>query len=363
MIGNRYAALFLTKDTAENAARIQGLLADLVGQKIESVQPLAGGRNSRAYVARCANGEQLAVKQYDRRGAGGRDPMAAEFAALQFLWDQGVRTIPRPVATDDESNCSVYAFIDGRSAAAAKITAADIDQATDFLGALRKLTVSPDSGEIAQASEACFSIQDALDNIKLRLTRLRGVAAESAQSEALHRFLDDRFVPFLDTVTGWAEAQAKRTGNTLKTELPVAERTLSPSDFGFHNAIRTEGGLVFLDFEHFGWDDPAKTISDFVLHPAMDLSQELKQRFVGGAIKAMGESGALAQRLSVVYQLFGLKWCMIFLNEFLKEGLERRQFAAGHILEADSIQAEQLAKAKQMLEQIAGEYEHFPYNV
>ena len=52
-----------------------------------------------------------------------------------------------------------------------------------------------------------------------------------------------------------------------------------------------------------------------------------------------------------------------FLNEFLKEGLERRQFAAGTSLEADALQAGQLVKSKYMLQQMAGEYEHFPYNV
>jgi len=264
---------------------------------------------------------------------------------------------------DNESRCSVYGFIDGDQAAAIEITAGDIDQTTDFLGALRKLTSTQGSNEIAGASEACFSVQDALDNVHLRLTRLQGVKANSEQTIALHRYLTKQFVPFLEIVTKWASAECERLGTTLESVLPTDERTLSPSDLGFHNAIRTENGLVFLDFEHFGWDDPAKTISDFILHPAMDLSRELKQRFITRAITAMEESGTVAQRLPVVYPLFGLKWCMIFLNEFLREGLERRQFAAGTNLEADALQAGQLVKAKNMLQQIAGEYEHFPYNI
>ena len=179
----------------------------------------------------------------------------------------------------------------------------------------------------------------------------------------LPRFLAEDFVPTLETISAWADAECRRTGSTLNTSLSMEEQTLSPSDFGFHNAIRTDTGLVFLDFEHFGWDDPAKTISDFVLHPAMDLSKDLKQRFISRSISAMVESGALAQRLPVVYPLFGLKWCMIFLNEFLKEGLERRQFATGTMLAVDTLQAGQLVKTKNMLQQIAGEYEHFPYNL
>lgn len=355
---------FLTSEKTEDyIGRFWALIPGLVGQEIESVQPLEGGRNSRVYVARCTNGERFAVKWFSRRSSGGRDPMAAEFASLSFLWSQGMRYIPRPVAMDDESDCSVYAFIDGEPAASTKIVAEDIDQTTDFLGALYTLTAALGSGGIARASEACFSVQDALDSIQVRLTRLQGVAADSEQTEALHRFLHGQFIPILESVTVWADAQCLQFGTTLETVLPVRKRTLSPSDFGFHNAIRTDAGLLFLDFEHFGWDDPAKTISDFVLHPAMDLSKDLKQRFVSKAISAMGGSETLAQRLQVVYPLFGLKWCMIFLNEFLKEGLERRQFAANHSLEAENLRAGQLDKAKRMLQQIAGEYEHFPYIV
>ena len=37
------------------------------------------------------------------------------------------------------------------------------------------------------------------------------------------------------------------------------QRTLSPSDFGFHNALLRGGReWVFLDFEYFGWDDPGQ---------------------------------------------------------------------------------------------------------
>ena len=55
-----------------------------------------------------------------------------------------------------------------------------------------------------------------------------------------------------------------------ETELAPQHRCLSPSDFGFHNALlRGRPGVpgardwVFLDFEYFGWDDPAKTVPIF----------------------------------------------------------------------------------------------------
>jgi len=50
--------------------------------------------------------------------------------------------------------------------------------------------------------------------------------------------------------------------------LPADETCLSPSDFGFHNAlVDPSGALSFLDFEYAGRDDPAKPVSDFFCQP------------------------------------------------------------------------------------------------
>ena len=57
-------------------------------------------------------------------------------------------------------------------------------------------------------------------------------------------------------------------------------RSLSPSDFGFHNALlEADGRLTFVDFEYFGWDDPVKIVADVMLHPGMGLSADHGRRF------------------------------------------------------------------------------------
>ena len=91
-------------------------------------------------------------------------------------------------------------------------------------------------------------------------------------------------------------------------DLPIAQRTLSPSDFGFHNALkRPDGRLAFLDLEYFGWDDPAKTIADFLLHPGMELSLPLRTHFLHRAIESFPTVPGLLLRVRVVYLLFALK--------------------------------------------------------
>ena len=140
------------------------------------------------------------------------------------------------------------------------------------------------------------------------------------------------------------------------------ERTLSSSDFGFHNALkRANGQIVFLDFEYFGWDDPAKMISDFLLHPQIYLRANLKSRFFKEMLNCFDFIPNIDKRIMIVYPLFGLKWCLILLNEFVSADLLRRHFAESGEIDQEQLRAEQLAKARIMLLRIVREHESFPY--
>lgn len=142
--------------------------------------------------------------------------------------------------------------------------------------------------------------------------------------------------------------------------MPVWARTLSPSDFGFHNALRRDGRMIFFDFEYFGWDDPAKTISDLLLHPGMGLALEQRRQFAQGLLEGLAMK-PLALRTRLVFPLYGIKWCLILLNEFLLGALERRAFADQTGPSPKERQARQLAKAQRKLTQLLDEHANFPY--
>jgi hypothetical protein len=63
----------------------------------------------------------------------------------------------------------------------------------------------------------------------------------------------------------------------------------------------------------------------------------------------------------MVYPLFGLKWCLILLNEFLPANMARRDFAAGQQQESVELCARQLTKAQTILYRVNREYKRFPY--
>lgn len=352
--------IFLTTDN-QTIASVEALAARMLDQPDIRAQRLGRGANSRVFLLEDrGNARKYVGKFYFRHPADPRDRLEAEFTGFSFLWAQGITDIPRPVAVNREESCAIYDFVEGDKILPEEITGQDIARAVDFLGRLKDLNKTARSHAIAPASDACFSIKSIIANIEGRLSRL--VNLDGQEYAELISFLQDDFKPLFNTLTLWSRQYCVDKGIAFDEELPWEERTLSPSDFGFHNAVRTPGGrIVFFDFEYFGWDDPAKTAVDFLWHPAMSLREPLKNEFVRRMIDIFGKNKRLAERVALVYPLFGLKWCTIFLNEFVPNDFSRRAYAAGDPLDRNRIRKEQLCKARNLCQKLKETYLRFPY--
>ncbi len=161
--------------------------------------------------------------------------------------------------------------------------------------------------------------------------------------------------------------RARRAYNdkSLQTDMMLERKLaiLSPSDFGFHNALRQKDNrLVFVDFEYFGWDDPVKMLSDFLLHPGMTLTSSLRGMFCARFCSLFEDDRQLGLRFRSLYPLYALRWTMILLNEFLPERLERR-ILSGSIRHVGAAQRKQLLKANSMIAHCRDALHHFPYAV
>jgi hypothetical protein len=321
---------------------------------------ISGGGNSRVHRVDTDAGA-FALKVYFRDGHGGRHRRATEFAALSFLRRQGVLSVPEPLASDAALGASLFSYIDGAVVPSEQATAADVEHLANFLVALRRLCKQPGAVDLPAASEAMFSLDALVANISRRRQRLAEAKATTATHALLTEFLQDQFDPTLAAAVDWARGLLNRHGLAPDRELEHAARTLSPSDFGFHNVLRTrDGRLVFVDFEYFGWDDPAKMVSDFLLHPGMALGKPLRGHFLSRVLAGFGAGDPLAVRIRVAYVLYALKWCMIVLNEFVPEHLQRRLFANPGS-EPEDLQRRQLAKANALLAQARDGLVVFPY--
>jgi len=319
--------------------------AALTGVPALTVTAISKGGNNRLYRVAGAGGV-LALKSYPCPDDDPRDRLGTEYRALSFLKEQGERAVPAPVAIGRPMNVALYQWVDGDRID--DPAAADIDAAVDFVRRLHGYRRASGACALPLASEACLSTAELLRQISVREDRLSAVAPREPG-------LAD-FVARLREHHGRLAASIDRRHDD---ELAPEHRTLSPSDFGFHNALRDrDGRIVFLDFEYFGWDDPVKLTADFLLHPGMALDRAARRRFAGGMAELHGTDPDFRARLARQLPLYVLRWCLILLNEFLPGRRARRAVAGGG--DHAGARARQLAKAEAMLGAMARLCEDLP---
>jgi len=268
--------------------------------------------------------------------------LGVETAALTWMASHGLDMIPRVVAVDTATNCALLSWVEGSPIGA--VGAADVDQAIAFLGTLAMLQRSAPSAAAQPASEACLSGAEVERQIRMRLANL-----DALDDAALQSFLHEDFAGAFEGCLSRAREQLSSAGLSFDADLAQEKRGLMPSDFGFHNALKdAKGRLTFLDFEYFGWDDPAKLISDTLLHPGTRIPNDLRSRFQAAAEKLYGSDPDFCTRLAALRPLFASRWTLILLNEFHPERW-RRRVLAGTREDWSDARERQLRAARAML--------------
>ena len=329
----------------EAAGDLQGVAERLLGATATLVAATGGG-NNRVWRVESALGTH-ALKSYPRQAADPRDRLAAEYGALSFLATHGVEAAPHPIACDRPQNVALYDWVDGDRVV--EPSEDDVEAALEFIALLKGLSRAPDAVRLPLASAACLSFGSVTAQIGARLYRLR---RSTEGQDDVEELLEGEFAPLCAALT--ARASSLLEPGEDERELRSAFRVLSPSDFGFHNTLRRpDGSLAFVDFEYFGWDDPAKLAADFLLHAGHRLRPELGARFEAGMRALFSTDPGFDRRLEALKPLFGLCWVLILLNEFVPERLARRAYA-GAAVDAASLRARQLARARDLLESLRG---------
>lgn len=308
---------------------------------------LNGQGNSRVAYLETVDGEQFALKLYPIDSY--HDRLTSEYVGLELMRKHRIDNIPTPVKRLDHLNCALYRWIQGE-----KITNIGPDDVDAMLEIMKKLSRVSDksSNGLGKASAACFSGLDIENQLQRRLDLL--YPSTSLHSN-LKEFLDNDLIPFKKRLVTWAKRSWPQP-DSYDQPLKLDQLVLSPSDFGSHNMLKTSDGKhFFLDFEYFGWDDPAKLIADVALHPGVDLSEEWRLKWEQGMFSIFGEE--VRERYVVCLPMYGLCWSLILLNEFRNDIWLRRVSAnrsksdqKTHILE------QQIQKSKRMLDSIRKDY-------
>lgn len=327
---------------------IKCYLASINENYFSDILQISGGGNSRVYRGKVSSSDgDCLIKRYPRPSPSdteskknGLNRLHSEISAGLFLLENNVKNIRRPISFSEELNVGVFGWIDGH--AIKKITNIDIHMAAKFVTQLKKLSSCEAANLLPNAREAHFSIPELLEKIT---KREEVILKENHADYHLLSFFNENYYPVKENILNILP---------LSFEQIVCDRknmVLSPSDFGFHNCLKDKAGeYTWYDFEYFGWDDPVKLTSDFLWHPAMNLSAEQKSMWMKEMFKLFGSDPHYSKRFDLCHPLFGLKWALISLNEFIGHNLVKKvEILTKSKFSAEKIKKNQLQKSAGIL--------------
>lgn len=301
-----------------------------------SWERLSGGRNNRVYRLDIPNGTVL-LKQYFR--GDDWDRLATESRFLLFCTRYGIRQVPKFLAEDSANNLALHSWVDGERPKSEEITYRDIAEAVAFFDDLVNASHECELSLMTPARDAALCLEDFFRSPRNRLAQLLEALLVNPDGplvpEAL-AFYKERLWP------AWMRASetaySKLAGKDLMRPFQINELCVSPSDIGFHNALRVNGGgLVFLDFEYAGLDSPIKAACDFICQADYPLQSPPSFLFADEMIVKYSE---------ILLPLFFIKFACIVLNEFKECDTKRRWFANGK----QASRVEQLRKGHTIIE-------------
>ena len=319
--------------------------AGLDGREID-IEAVNGGGNNKGFVVQ-TSGEKYLAKVYYNSPADTRDRLGREYAFLSYALNINLNCVPQAIFSNPSEKIGLYEFVEGRKLLSSELTRQHVMEAAHFICELNTDVNKTKGDELPIASEACFSIGEHFSLVDRRIGLLKDLPVDAdLDRQAL------AFVAELDDLWGQIKEDISASRETVMAELAWKDRCISPSDFGFHNALlRSAGDMCFIDFEYAGWDDPAKMIGDFFSQPEVSVSFDYFDDFLNEALSYTPNKERLAVRAQLLLPLFQIKWCCILLNEFLPAAAKRRQFA-NPVAEIEQRKKLQLEKAQKLFNSI-----------
>lgn len=332
------------------------ILLDSIGSNsVFSLHPISGGANNRGYRVETDPADYF-LKEYFVQSSDKRDRLVSEYLFTRFAWDNGIRTVPEPLACETDNKLGLYEFVAGRTLARNEITEDMTRQALGFYRELNRFRNSAMAAYLPDASENCSSVIEHLGRVYSRLSELLYFERTSDIDNEASDFVQCELAAAYEIVSERIQNAVRDEKEGFYTRILNEDIRISPADFGFHNAILEESGrLRFIDFEYAGWDDPVKIVCDIFCRPDMAPPVEHLQWFADEVFADLHEPENHKRRFELSMPICRLKWVCIQLNEFLPAGAARRSFAGGDV-DMQTRKQEQLNKAKLDLQNIRNEY-------
>jgi hypothetical protein len=306
--------------------------AKRLGCSLNTLVPLRGGMNSLVYQCSAAN-TSFVIKGYAQNRTSDHDRFTSEVQFLTYAQIAANEFVPKLLQADVESRCIVLEFLEGDAYEEGSTPSAeDIAKALDFVRAMNADRLAARNAISCRAADGFLFLTEHLADIELRIKQMA--------FEHLHVSLSDEAKTLIAQLKAKHQELQKNTSRGILTgavtdALTPDQTCLSPSDFGFHNAIRTSKGVRFIDFEFAGWDDPSKAVIDFDLQPRVPLTP--KVRHLRWAIPWWGPRHD--DRSVALYPILRLKWACIVASPLVHD--RYKTLIRGHTISsaAEHVQA------------------------
>lgn len=325
--------------------------------------------NNRLLHLRAQNGREVVAKVYYRDD---RQRLAREYGAVDLLRRRGFTSVPVPHLRSDEHHYAAYSCEPGATKPAADLADAELAALGHFAADLHCLT--PDTSTATSplttlgvfgapgvafppSVAACFSVAEQIDGIRRRLDRFCDFATSAEaypQVRALYAEIDARGAveELID------RAIAGLSAPELAVRLPLEGWRLNVGDFAPHNVItrpagHPDGPVCVVDFEYFGWDDPAALLAGFIAADgSLGLSPAQAATFLTSYDRAYSEAGMLSitrsSRFARACTLTHVSWCAIHLSVMTPERVANKRYASPSF-DLEAHLAQQTARFKRRL--------------
>jgi hypothetical protein len=302
--------------SAVNPLEYASYWARELGCSEKSLVKLRGGINNHVY--RCGANQKLwVIKGYPIRQNQQRDRMQAEVDFLRYAHEVAPGRVPELLTVDIDRRCVVLEHIQGTPYhEGISPNDEDVQAAIEFFRQLNADLNLAQKMIKMDAAEGFLSLSQHLANVRQRLAAMDAKHLPTElRSQAIKLLANLQDIT--DHLEGKLETQI--AAGEIVDDLDPGLRCISPSDFGFHNAILTSLGIKFIDFEFAGWDDPTKTCIDFQLQPKVPIKRYSKDL---STIIAKDKNAYIQHRRKTLLPILEAKWLCIVLAILQQERLE-----------------------------------------
>jgi thiamine kinase-like enzyme len=248
-----------------------------------------------------------------------------EFFFINTLRRNKILNIPNILFYDKKNSSLIFEIIKGQKIK--RVSRNDIKECLKFLKKINSKKVKKHFINFQNASDACLSQDEHINCVEKRILNLLKIKSQSNSSLKIKKFLKKiLFKKFLELKY---KIETKYSKKILKKKLSKNEIIVSPSDFGFHNIIKDNKKLFFIDFEYGGLDDPIKLLSDFLCNPDYKITKADQEYFKKKYFNLFYYKN-IEEKFNLLFNFHKLKWCTMLLNDLISKKYQKRRFFAGY---------------------------------